>query len=125
MCCFHSVEPGKTERNELAMNYVLAIESLAQQSQMFSRQLVWCCPQAQSNPEIFPKQFSLIGFKWMGYGLNAYVSPDRKQASTLIEKKHYSETWGLLFRVNGLTGYRMPSLSRDLLLCACQYFVLS
>lgn len=35
---------------------------------------------------MFPEQLSLIGFKWMGYGLNAYVSPDMKQASTLIEK---------------------------------------
>lgn len=46
MCCFHSVEPGKTEQNELAVNSLLAIVSLAQQSQMFSRQLLLCCPQA-------------------------------------------------------------------------------
>lgn len=86
----------------------------------------WCCfvHKHSQNLKYSPK-FPLIGFKWMGYRLNAYVPPDMKQESALTEKKHYSQTWGQLLWVNGLTGYRMPSLSRDLLLWPCQHVVLS
>lgn len=86
----------------------------------------WCCSVHKHSQNLkYSPKFPLIGFKWMGYRLNAYVPPDMKQESTLTEKKHYSQTWGQLLWVNGLTGYRMPSLSRDLLLWPCQHVVLS
>lgn len=86
----------------------------------------WCCSVHKHSQNLkYSPKFPLIGFKWMGYRLNAYVPPDMKQESALTEKKHYSQTWGQLLWVNGLTGYRMPSLSRDLLLWPCQHVVLS
>lgn len=58
----------------------------------------------------------------MGYGLNACVSPDMKLASTIIEKPF--KNLGATVLCDGLMEYRMPSISRDLLLGSCQYFVL-
>lgn len=48
----------------------------------------WCCSVHKHSQNLkYSPKFPSIGFKWMGYRLNAYVPPDMKQESTLTEKK--------------------------------------